>query len=559
MKDQASGDYMEQPEAPVRPRGTRLVIRIGLQALLVTALRRRGAPRNAGGVLFAYAGDLPEISALDNYQPNTITRVVARDGQVIGEFATERRVVDRLRRHGAGAPPGHHRQRGRRLRAALRAQRLAHRHHRRQGHRHRPALRRQHHHAAARAHDLPAGVHAGRRLPAVRHRRTGTEGQGSDHRDAAREAVHQARNLHVLREPDAAAWRLRRRVRRARLLRQAGEGADARGGRRDRRDIQTPARLNPFDHPDRNLAQRNSYVLPRMAEEGFITREEADEAAARPLVLRRAADTGTIHRARTSSKTSARSSRRSTAPRHSTRAGCGCRRPSTRSCSRRPTRRSIAGCGASTNAATGTAARRATSSPKGSPSKRSPSTAGRIRFSPATSCPRSSASSAPAARASASPATTSSCAPRRLRGRGGRRRRPCSRSATSSKSKCGRSRASGPRELVLEQPPAVEGALLAIDNRTGQIRAMVGGFSFARSKFNRATQARRQVGSLFKPIVYTAAIDRGFTPVSVFIDEPVSYRAGPNQPPYQPLNYDRKFKGRSRCAGRSKTRATSRP
>ncbi len=80
-----------------------------------------------------------------------------------------------------------------------------------------------------------------------------------------------------------------------------------------------------------------------------------------------------------------------------------------------------------------------------------------------------------------------------------------------------------PASLALEQAPAVEGALLAIDNRTGQIRAMVGGFSFARSKFNRATQARRQVGSLFKPIVYTAAIDRGFTPVSVFIDEPVSY------------------------------------
>ena len=81
---------------------------------------------------------------------------------------------------------------------------------------------------------------------------------------------------------------------------------------------------------------------------------------------------------------------------------------------------------------------------------------------------------------------------------------------------------------------------------------MVGGFSFARSKFNRATQARRQVGSLFKPIVYTAAIDRGFTPVSVFIDEPVSYVAGPNQPPYQPLNYDRKFEGPGHAAPRAR-------
>ncbi|HWN84939.1 MAG TPA: penicillin-binding transpeptidase domain-containing protein, partial [Vicinamibacterales bacterium] len=98
-------------------------------------------------------------------------------------------------------------------------------------------------------------------------------------------------------------------------------------------------------------------------------------------------------------------------------------------------------------------------------------------------------------------------------------------------------------QLTLDQPPVVEGALIAIDNRTGQIRAMVGGFDFARSKFNRATQARRQVGSLFKPVLYSAAIDRGFTAETVFIDEPVSYVAGPNQPPYRPLNYDRKYEG----------------
>ncbi len=95
----------------------------------------------------------------------------------------------------------------------------------------------------------------------------------------------------------------------------------------------------------------------------------------------------------------------------------------------------------------------------------------------------------------------------------------------------------------LEQSPLVEGALVAIDNRTGQIRAMVGGFSFDRSKFNRATQAHRQVGSLFKPFIYTAAIDRGFTPTSVIVDEPVAYNAGPGQPLYTPRNYDGKYEG----------------
>jgi len=96
---------------------------------------------------------------------------------------------------------------------------------------------------------------------------------------------------------------------------------------------------------------------------------------------------------------------------------------------------------------------------------------------------------------------------------------------------------------TIEQPPLVQGAVLAIDNRTGQIRAMIGGFSFERSKFNRAVQAYRQVGSAFKPIVYTAAIDRGYTPASIIIDAPVSFTAGPNQPPYAPMNYDHQFEG----------------
>jgi penicillin-binding protein 1A len=95
----------------------------------------------------------------------------------------------------------------------------------------------------------------------------------------------------------------------------------------------------------------------------------------------------------------------------------------------------------------------------------------------------------------------------------------------------------------LEQDPVIEGALVAIDNQTGQVRAMIGGFDFARSKFNRARQAMRQMGSTFKPIVYTAAIDRGYTPVSIIDDAPVAFPAGPGQPLYSPQNYDRKYEG----------------
>ena len=97
---------------------------------------------------------------------------------------------------------------------------------------------------------------------------------------------------------------------------------------------------------------------------------------------------------------------------------------------------------------------------------------------------------------------------------------------------------------TLEQPPLVEGAVLAIDNRTGQIRAMVGGYSFERSKFNRATQAYRQVGSAFKPIVYTAAIDRGYTPTTITHGHAGdASRRRRLSPPTRRMNYDKKFEG----------------
>jgi penicillin-binding protein 1A len=96
---------------------------------------------------------------------------------------------------------------------------------------------------------------------------------------------------------------------------------------------------------------------------------------------------------------------------------------------------------------------------------------------------------------------------------------------------------------TLEQAPEVEGAVLILDNRTGQVLTMIGGYSFERSKFNRATQAYRQVGSAFKPFVYTAAIDSGYTPVTMLMDTPVSFPGGAGQPAYAPLNYDREFQG----------------
>ncbi len=97
--------------------------------------------------------------------------------------------------------------------------------------------------------------------------------------------------------------------------------------------------------------------------------------------------------------------------------------------------------------------------------------------------------------------------------------------------------------VALEQDPLAQGAVLAVDNRTGQIRAMVGGRDFSRSKFNRAVQAFRQLGSTFKPVVFTAAIDRGFTPSTILVDEPTAWNAGPGQPLYEPRNYDRKYEG----------------
>jgi penicillin-binding protein 1A len=101
--------------------------------------------------------------------------------------------------------------------------------------------------------------------------------------------------------------------------------------------------------------------------------------------------------------------------------------------------------------------------------------------------------------------------------------------------------ANGAAKVSLEQDSGAQGALLALDNTTGGIKAMVGGRDFNASKFNRATQALRQVGSSFKPYVYTTVIDGGASPDDTILDEPVSFETPSG--PYSPHNYDEKFEG----------------
>lgn len=99
-------------------------------------------------------------------------------------------------------------------------------------------------------------------------------------------------------------------------------------------------------------------------------------------------------------------------------------------------------------------------------------------------------------------------------------------------------------EASLDQEPNLEGAFVAIHPQTGQIKAMVGGYSFNRLKFNQATQALRQAGSSIKPILYTAALENNYTPATAFVDEPTKFQDQWSDELWEPPNYDLKYKGR---------------
>jgi penicillin-binding protein 1A len=532
--------------APRKPR-SRVVVRVARNAGLIALFIVAALLGTVGGVLFAFSGDIPEITALDNYRPNTITRLLARDGRVIGEFAIERRIVigyddmaPMLRQAIVASEDGDFEQHfglsisrivitavkdivyGQRFGASTITQQLA-----------RGLFLEEY---------MKNGVFVRTGWPLVERKLKEMLVSVQLERRYTKPEIltlyaNQINLGHGAYGVEAASRMYFDKPAKELSLEEAATIAAI---------IQTPARLSPFVNPDRTLARRNNYVLPRMVDEGFITREQAQEAASRPLVL-----LGQPTPDRSMAPYFVEDVRKVLEQKYGADAlyQTGLRVETTldvdlqeaanaavdkglrivdkrRNGFRRPARNILA---------------------EGRPLE----TFTTERWSQ----PILAGDIVPALVTLVAPATGGSA---RVRiGEYDLELKPAAfawtrRTSAAALFKVGdvievnvRSlEGRRPDDLLLEQPPAVEGALVAIDNRTGQIRAMVGGFSFARSKFNRASQARRQVGSLFKPFVYTAAIDRGFTSVSTFIDEPVSYEAGPNQPPYRPLNYDRKFEGR---------------
>lgn len=506
------------------------------------------------GVLFAYASDLPQIAALDNYAPSTITRVHAADGQVIGEFAVQRRILvgydemaPRLREAIVAAEDGDfNRHVG--LSISSIAIRLA--------------------------HDV---------LDAVRDRLAGRRsrpaGGSTLTQQLARNLFPEAigftiGDLSIERKIKEAlvAIQIEKRYTKREILTLYANHVPFGHGRygvesaarlyfdKSAKDlsleeaallagiVQRPARQSPF--VDLNAATiRRDYALQRMAEEGYITRAEADAARARPVVVR-----GRLR------------SDQSVAPFFIEEV----RKHLEQTWGEKPLYEGGLSVETTLDVRLQQAANRAVDKGLRALDKRRGFRSQDIKHALAEGQTpegyRHERWDRPMAAGDIVPALVTSVNTAAAELRVGPYRAELRRDgmvlATGRDWTRGVSpgRLFRPGDLIdvalleidpaaqtarvrLDQEPAVEGALVAIDNRTGQVRAMVGGYSFDRSKFNRAVQALRQVGSGFKPFVYAAAIDRGYTPLSIIVDEPTEFSNGENQPPYVPQNYDGKYEG----------------
>lgn len=530
-----------------------VVIRVARHAGLVAIFVLVAVLGIVSGVVFAYMGDLPQVSALDDYSPNTITRVYAANGKVIGEFATERRVV-------------------------ITYEQIS------------PRLRQ----AILSAEDADFERHVGLSISrifitlvqdVVKRRMAG----------ASTLTQQLARNLFLTPEKT-----VERKVKEALLAIQIEKrytkreiftfyanqiylGHGAYGVEAASRlyfnkhadaltleeaaliagIIQLPERQSPYIDPRRGTNRRN-YVLGRMAEEGYITREEAEQAKKKPIevsgqgpqqesiapffveevrkYLERKYGAKPLYEKGLSVYTTLDLDLQLAAHRA---LSDGLRKLDKRRGFRRP-RRNVLAEGLTLGSFHPERWDR-------------PMAVGDIVPALVT---ESNTERRPAAKRAAPPAPGERrrLAPGAVRVTLGSFHGDLGREAIAWTRRSAAAEILRPGDVVevrilaldvetatatlqLEQTPLVDGAVLVLDNRTGQVKAMVGGLSFGRSKFNRATQAYRQMGSGFKPIVYTAAIDRGFTPATILLDTPVTYYAGPGQPPYSPRDYDGKYQG----------------
>jgi penicillin-binding protein 1A len=510
---------------------TRLVRSFGLVALFVAA----AAAGTASGVLFAFAGDLPEIEALDDYSPGLITRVLGRDGSVVGEFATERRQVVTYEQ----------------IPEVLR-------------------------HAIMAAEDQDFMTHGGFHPVLMVYAaindvvRSGrTPGRSTITQQLARQLFPESLGFErawIRKIKEAlVAIQIEKRYTKEEILtmycnkvpwgnRTYGvEAAAQLYFGKPARDLTleeaatlagmlpAPQRLNPYSNVEA-AARRRAYTLDRMVEEGYVSSEDAAAAKERPIVTR-----GEPSQPPSISRYFVEMIRTDLEAKYGTKAvyedglrvrtgldpalqraankalDQGLRRIDRQRGFRRPTRNILADKGDLDSWRDPRWPRELTEGeivPALVMEVLGTDIHVRIGRSPGV-IERSGyqAWSRRPARDLVRPGDVIEVGIRSI------------------------DAATGRFSATLEQMPEVEGALVALDNRTGHILAMVGGVNFVRSQFNRATQAQRQVGSLFKPFVYAAAIDRGYTADSILDDSPASFVAGPNQPPYEPRNYDREFKG----------------
>ncbi len=512
------------------------VIRVVKQAGIAIAFVVAALAGIFSGVLFAFAGDLPEISALDDYSPSTITRVYGNGGQTLGEFATQRRTVITYE----DISP--------RLREAILA-----------------------------SEDADFNTHFGLSISRILITALRDVLEQSLAAGASTLTQQLARNLF----PESVGFeksfarkikelivsvQIEKRYTKREIFtlycNQIYMGHGAHGMEaaarlyfgKSAKDvnleeaavmaavIQRPSDISPYVNMDRALRRRNNYVLGRMVDEGFITAAEADEARARPIVLggRLNTERGVAPyfveevRKQLEARYGAKRLYESGLSAHTTldvelqaaanqAVDGGLRDLDKRRGYRKPTQNVL-----DDGQALETFDHELWRSPMVD-GDIVPALVERVVGSSAQlRVGRLSATLDPQAYSW----TRRNSATRLVR------------AGDVIEVRLDRVNAdAGIAEVTLEQTPLVEGALLAIDNRTGQVLAMVGGYSFARSKFNRATQARRQLGSLFKTILYTAAIDRGYAPTALIEDEPVSFDVGPDQDPYEPTNYDHTYEG----------------